>query len=324
MPVVEPILQQRGERHDGELTKRSAAVATPSASRAARSARSTRAPCCSRGGGVTDWSSTSPVRAQLLRVSSCDPWSRRDQPRDSAARRRRGNALAVLRAGGFIRGSAKGWVCRRAGSVRSTCRYGAARRHKARGQFVNPAISRAARPRRHAERGLRPLFDAKPGRVTGSSAGARRDQGRPMGWRLKAPGPEEPAAWRSYPPAGGPALPGSVGSPCLRSSATADVPPVHGGALRPARAGAPAASPMSAREPSPEPSEAAARLRDMPPLGPSLADWTTARRGRGPRGPPHSGQARPHLGRYAVPRRVWQTRARQRSQRRSRDASWLW
>src|SRR6516162_8235126 len=81
-------------------------------------------------------------------------------------------------------------------------------------------------------------------RVTGSSGGAWRGQGRPLGWKLKAPDPEEPAAWRSYPPPRGPALPGSVGQRCLRSSATEDVPPLHGGAMKHAHAAASAAPPM--------------------------------------------------------------------------------
>jgi hypothetical protein len=91
-------------------------------------------------------------------------------------------------------------------------------------------------------------FDTTPGRVT-VSRGAKHGQGQPLSWwrwggPRKAPGPEEPAAWRNYPTPPGPALPGSVGQRCFRPSATEDVPPFHGGASKPAHAGAPAAPPM--------------------------------------------------------------------------------
>src|SRR6516162_6492574 len=118
-----------------------------------------------------------------------------------------------------------------------------------------------------------PVLVCAQDRVTGSSGGARRGQGRPLGWKLKAPDPEEPAAWRSYPPPRGQTLPGSVGQPCSRSLPTEDVPPFHGGASKPAHAGASAAPPMlSALGPSQEPSpeeEPVART----PLPPAPADW---------------------------------------------------
>ena len=55
----------------------------------------------------------------------------------------------------------------------------------------------------------------------------------------------------------------------------------------------------------------------------SAADWTLAKRDRGPREPAGSGRERPHRDPYAAPRPARQARARQQSLRRSRDASWL-
>src|SRR6516165_378465 len=152
--------------------------------------------------------------------------------------------------------------------------------------------------RRQSKRGATPPSSdsrtRKPGRVTGSSGGARRGQGRPLGWKLKAPDPEEPAAWRSYPPPRGQTLPGSVGWRWFRSSPTEDVPPFHGGALTPAHAGVPAASPMLSRQvqgpslgPSREPSPLDCTFpppvaRTPVPLAP--ADWRAARRDRAPPG----------------------------------------
>ena len=52
-----------------------------------------------------------------------------------------------------------------------------------------------------------------------------------------------PAGWRSYPTAGGSALPDSTGRPWSRSLPQEDVPSFRG-ALKPEHAGAPAASPM--------------------------------------------------------------------------------
>jgi hypothetical protein len=137
-------------------------------------------------------------------------------------------------------------------------------------------------------------FRHQAGGVTGSpSRGARRDRGRSMGWRLKALDPEEPAAWRSYPLGGGPALPGSVGWRCLRPFETEDVLSFHGGALKPVHAGALAASPMwSPQGPHREPPRGLS-LRANPGTPTAAyragqeipsADWTAAKRGQDPPG----------------------------------------
>jgi hypothetical protein len=153
-------------------------------------------------------------------------------------------------------------------------------------------LHRTGQARRRAQRGATPpssasqTFDTTPGRVT-VSRGARRGRGQPLGWRRKAPDPEEPAAWRSYLPRRGPALPGSVGSPCFRPLPTEGVPSFRRGALKPAHAGAPAAPPMlSPLGPSQEPSplEAAPPAVARTPVPPAPADWRAARRDRAPPG----------------------------------------
>src|ERR1700751_1655661 len=149
--------------------------------------------------------------------------------------------------------------------------------------------------RRQSKRGATPpSSDSR--RVTGSSGGAWHGQGQPLGWKwkLKAPNPEEPAAWRSYPPPRGQTLPGSVGQPCFRSSPTEDAPPIHGDALKLAHAGASAAPPMlfpqvqglQGRSQSPlgqaTPDTPTAAYRVC--RGTPAADCTAGRRGRDPPG----------------------------------------
>jgi len=164
-------------------------------------------------------------------------------------------------------------------------------------------------------------------KVTDFFDGASRGRGQSMDWRLKAPQLQAQAGWRSYPPGGGQALPGSVDWRCFRSFVMEDVPSFRGGEAKLAHAGVPAASPMwLPLEPEPSPQE--------PPPVPSAAnplrgtasrttaeDWTKGRRGPARRGPADLGPAHPRRDRCVAPRPVQQTRARQRSQRRPRDAS---
>jgi len=173
-----------------------------------------------------------------------------------------------------------------------------------------------------------------PGQVTGFFRGGWPGRGQSTGWRLQAPDPKEPLAWRSYPTGDGQVLPGSIGLPWFRSFVTEDAPSVRGGGLKPVHAGALAALPMwlapSVRLPEPPLPEAQSGsgrtvhtatavyrvYQENPP-----ADWTAARMDPDHRGLPEPGQARPRLDRCVVPRPVRQTRTQQRSQRRSRDAS---
>ena|SRR6516165_5265000 len=150
--------------------------------------------------------------------------------------------------------------------------------------------------RRQSKRGATPPSSdsrtRKPGRVTGSSGGARRGQGRPLGWKLKAPDPEEPAAWRSYPPPRGQTLPGSVGSRWFQSSPMEGAPSVRGGASKPAHAGASGAPPMLSPQVQGLPGRSQLPLGEATPDTPTAAyrgcretpsaDCTAVRRGRGP------------------------------------------
>ena len=121
------------------------------------------------------------------------------------------------------------------------------------------------------------------------------------------------AAFRSYPTAGEPALPGSVGQQCFRSSPTVDGPPFPCGALTPVHGGASAASPMW-RPPAQEPSPVAvlSAVDPLPGTGfrPAVANWTAAKRGRVRPVGAHLVGVRPRQGRCAGRRLVRQTRAR--------------
>ena len=141
-----------------------------------------------------------------------------------------------------------------------------------------------------------------------------------------AVGPAATAASRSCLTEGGPAPPGSVVQQCFRSSPSVDGPPFPCGVLKPARAGASAASPMwSPRGPFPGPSLAPVPSAADPLRGtgfrPAVAGWTSAKRGRVRPEAADLGRGLPLQGRCAVPTPVRQPRARRRSRRRSRDAS---